>query len=240
MFVVPFLVGHLDGEDRSGTVVRTIAEEIELAHRLRLLGTQHRIDGIGVHQKKALARMPQRVETACLDQRLGDLLIAGRDIDLVQIVREVSELPLGGAGGDQRTDDVGADIADGTEAEPDIGSHRGEVQLGLVDIRRQDGDPQLAAVGQIHRRLVLVVAHRCQQPGHVLARIIGFEIRRPIRHQPVSGGVRFVERVVGERKDCVPQHFYGTGRESVGLHTVGEALVLLVENIALLLAHGFT
>ena len=49
--------------------------------------------------------------------------------------------------------------------------------------------------------------------------------------------MRFVERVVGERKDCVPQHFYGTGRESVGLHTVGEALVLLVENIALLLAH---
>jgi hypothetical protein len=89
----PFLVGHLDGEHRIGGGVRP-AEEVELAHRLGLLGSEHRFDGVGVHQEETLARMAERVERACLDQRLGDLLVARPDIDLVQVVGEVDELPL--------------------------------------------------------------------------------------------------------------------------------------------------
>ncbi len=50
--------------------------------------------------------------------------------------------------------------------------------------------------------------------------------------------MRLVERVVRERKDGVPQRLDGRGREAVGLHAVGEALELLLEHLALLLAHG--
>ena len=53
------------------------AEQVELAHRLGLLGAEHRVDGVGVHQEQALARMAERVERTGLDQRLGDLLVAG-------------------------------------------------------------------------------------------------------------------------------------------------------------------
>ena len=74
------------------------AEQVELAHRLGLLGAQHRIDRVGVHQEQALAGVTQRVEGARLDQRLGDLLVAGRDVDLVQVVREVGELALARCG----------------------------------------------------------------------------------------------------------------------------------------------
>ena len=109
---------------------------------------------------------------------------------------------------------------------------------GFVDVRWQHGDPQLAAVGQIHSGLVLVVAHRRQQPGHVFRRIVGLQVRGPVGHQAVAGGVRLVERVVGERLDRVPQRLDGAVRKPVDAHAFCEALVLLVEDFALLLAHG--
>ncbi len=97
--------------------------------------------------------------------------------------------------------------------------------------------PNLPAVGQVDGRLVLVVAHRGEQPGHVLGRIVGLEVGGPVGHQPVAGGVRLVERVVGERQHGVPQRLDGRRREPVGLHAFGEALELLLEHLALLLAH---
>ena len=57
VLVVPFLVGHLDGERRlaGGAIVGATAEQVELSDRLGLLGAQHRVDGVGVHQEQALA-----------------------------------------------------------------------------------------------------------------------------------------------------------------------------------------
>ena len=239
VLVVPFLVGDLDGEHRvaGGAIVGATAEEVELADGFGLLGAQHGFDGVTVHQEQPLAGVLERVERTGLDQRFGDLLVARTDVDLVEVVGEVGVAALGGAAGDQRADDIGADVADRTETEPDVGADGGEVQFGLVDIRRQHRDAQLAAVSQIDRGLVLVVADRGEQAGHVLARIVGLEVGRPIGHQTVAGCVRLVEGVVGEGKDGVPQHFDRPGRESVGLHALGEALVLLVEHLALLLAH---
>ena len=49
-----------------------------------------------------------------------------------------------------------------------------------------------------------------------------------------------VERVVGERQDGVPQCLDRALREPVGLHTLGETLELLLQHLALLLAHGLT
>ena len=37
-------------------VIRAATEQVELADRLGLLGAQHRVDGVGVHQEQALAR----------------------------------------------------------------------------------------------------------------------------------------------------------------------------------------
>ena len=238
MFVVPLLVGHPDGEDGVGARVGVGAtEQVELPDRLGLLGAQHGVHRVGVDQEQPLARVVQRVEGAGLDQRLGDLLVAGRDVDLVEVVGEVGVFALAGPGGDQRAHHVGADVADGAEAEAYVGTDRGEVQLRFVDVRRQHRDAELAAVRQIHRGLVLVVTHRREQAGHVLTGIVGLEVGRPVRHQPVPRRVRLVERVVGERKDGVPQRLHRAGREAVGPHSLGEALELLLEHLTLLLAH---
>ena len=132
VLVVPFVVGHLDGEHRVcrvGPPLTGPAEQVELAHRLGLLGAEHRIHGVGVHQEQPLAGMLERVERARLDQRLGDLLVAGRHVDLVEVVREVGESALAASGLDQGADDVGTDVADRAEPEADVGAHRGEVRV---------------------------------------------------------------------------------------------------------------
>ncbi len=185
VLVLPLVVGHLDGEHRVGGGVGA-TEQVELPHRLGLLGAEHRVDGVGVDQEQPLAGVAERVERARLDQRLRHLLVAGGDVDLVQVVGEVGVLALVGARIDQRGNDVRADVAHRAEPEADVGTHRGEVQPRLVDVGRQHRDAQPAAVREIDRGLVLVVADRGEQAGHVLGRIVGLEIRRPVRHQPVA------------------------------------------------------
>ena len=232
-------VGHLHVEHtRDGLVGVVAAEQVELADRLRLLGAHHRIDRIRVHQQQALARMTHRVERAGLDQRLGDLLGAGDRVDLVEIVGEIG---VGGfllARRDDRRDDVGADIADRTEPEADVGADGGEVLLGFVDVGRQHGDAEAAAVREVDRGLVLVVADTGEQAGHVFGREVRLEVGRPERHQAVARRVRLVERVAGERKNGVPQRLHRGLGESVGRHALAEAGVLGLEHLELLLAHG--
>ena len=95
-----------------------------MAYRLSLLGAQNRVDGVGVNQEQAFSWMAKRVECTRLDQRLGDLLVAGPDFDFVQVVRKVGELALIAAGVDQRTHHVGADVAHRAQAVADVGTHR--------------------------------------------------------------------------------------------------------------------
>ncbi len=187
---VPFFVGYLDvehGRDRLVGVVS--AEKIELPYRLGLLGAHHRIDRVGVHQHQALARVPERVESACLDEGFGDLLRARRGVDLIEVVGEVGELPLLLPGCDDRRHHIGADVAYGAETEPDVHAHRGEIDTRCVDIRWQHDDAPLATVCQVDRRLVFVVADGGEQAGHVLGGEVGLEVCGPIHDQAVSGGV---------------------------------------------------
>ena len=115
-----------------------------------------------------------------------------------------------------------------------------EVEHRLVDVGRQHRDAHLAALGEVDRRLVLVVADAGEHRGHVLGGVVGLEIGRPVRHDAVGRGVRAVERVVGERQQDVPERLDRGGRVAVVLHALGETLVLLVEDLLLLLAHGAT
>ena len=113
----------------------------------------------------------------------------------------------------------------------------GEPGRRLVDVGRQHLDAHPAALGEVDRRLVLVVADAGEQRGHVLGRVVGLEVRGPVGDQPVAGGVRLVERVVGERDEDVPQRLDRRVGVAVLLHAVGERHVLLVEDLLLLLAH---
>ena len=66
-------------------------------------------------------------------------------------------------------------------------------------------DAHVPALAQVQRRLVLVVAHAGEQRGHVLGRVVGLEVRGPVRDDAVRRGVRLVEGVVGERQQDVPE-----------------------------------
>ncbi|CKO51440.1 Uncharacterised protein [Mycobacterium tuberculosis] len=191
MFVLPLIIGHLDGEHGicgAGPII-IAAEEIELPQCLGLLGAQHRVHRIAVHQEKTLAGMPQRVERTRLDQRFGHLLVARRDVDLVQVVRKVGELALVVAGLEQRAHDISANVAHRAQPVADVLADRCEVQARFVDVGREHGDAELAAVGQINRGLVFIVADRRQQTGHVLGGIVGLEVGRPVGHHAVAGGM---------------------------------------------------
>ena len=181
------------------------AEERVLALRLLTLLIDEGVDVHLVHAHQPTAAVPERVERAGLGQRLDRALVAHHDWHLAQEVlkRAVASVCL--AGGDDPVDHVGADVADRGQAEANVGADRGEVGGRLVHIRWQHLDAHPAALGEIERGLVLVVAHAGQHRGHVLGREVRLEVRSPVRHQPVRRTVRLVERVVRERDQDLPQ-----------------------------------
>ncbi|SHV34431.1 Uncharacterised protein [Mycobacteroides abscessus subsp. abscessus] len=56
----PLVVGNLDRKNIGGrdAVFPAATEEIELPHGFGLLGAEHRVDRVGLHKEKPLARMP--------------------------------------------------------------------------------------------------------------------------------------------------------------------------------------
>ena len=165
----------------------------------------HGVDGALVDGDQTAPGVPEGVERAGLDQRLDRPLVADHAGTLRRKSSKEAYRPFSLAGRHDRVDDVGADVADRGEAEPDVGADRGEVRRGLVDVGRQHLDAHPAALVQVQRGLVLVVAHAREQRGHVLGRVVRLEVRRPVRDQAVRRGVRLVEGVVGERDQDVPQ-----------------------------------
>ena len=64
------------------------------------------------------------------------------------------------------------------------------------------------------------------------------QIGREVRDDAVRGGVRLVERVVGERHENIPEGRNGLGRETALGHSGGERCKFFVENFLLFLSHG--
>lgn len=147
-------------------------------------------------------------------------------------------LPLRLAAPDDRLDDVRPDVPHGGEAEEDdVVALGGEVRLGLVDVGREDLDAHAAALVEVDRRLVLVVLDGRQQRRHVLGRVVGLQVRRPVRHQAVRGGVGLVEGVPGEGDQHVPQGLDGLVAIAVLPGARLEDGEVLRQLLGLLLAH---
>ena len=149
--------------------------------------------------------MTQGIKGTTLNERFRDALIARQGINLVEVVGEVAERALFLAGGHDRFHHLVTDIADSAQAKADVLTDRLEIQRGLIDIRGEHLDTQVAAVRQVDRGLVLIVRHRGQQCRHVLGGVVGLEVGGPVGHQAIAGGVGLVERVGGEGQDRVPQ-----------------------------------
>ena len=172
VLVVPLLVGHLDGEHRVGAGPPSSAppnrSNWPIASAFLVPSTESTASVCT--RNSPLRGCSSESNAPALISDSVTFLLQAADVDLVEVVGEVGELALVGAGIDQRGNDIGADVAHRAQPEADVGADRGEVQPGLVDVRRQHRDAQLAAVGQVDRGLVLVVADRGEQAGHVLGR----------------------------------------------------------------------
>ena len=214
-----------------------LAEEVVLAVGLVAFEIEHLIHrGLeDVHQRPAL--VAHRIERAGLDQRFDHPLVAHDQRNRIEKLEEAGRLAVLRAGAGDAADHVVADVADGAQAEPDVGAHGGEVGGGLVDVGRQHLDAHPAALGQIDSHLVLVVAHRGEQRRHELGRVVGLEVGRPVRQHTVGRRVGLVEGVVAEGQQNVPQRRDGRGAEPALGHPGGELLELGVQLGLLLLAH---
>ena len=195
------------------------------------------VDELVVLLDDAPARVAEVVERSGLGQGLDRALVADHRGGLAQEVLEGRIPALLLAAADDGVDDVGTDVADRGHPEPDVGADGGEVGDRLVDVGRQDLDPHPAALVEVERRLVLVVAHAGQQRGHVLGGVVLLEVGGPVGDQRVGLGVRLVEAVVREGHQRVPQGLDRVGAVAVRLHTGLEAGELGVEDLLLLLAH---
>ena len=180
---------------------------------------------------------PERVERAGLDQRLDRALVGDVDGNLRRGSRGTTSKDASARAATIGVDDVRADVAHGAEPEADVLADGGEVADGLADIRREHLDAHAAALVEVHRELVLGVAHAREEGGHVLGGVVRLQVRGPVRDQPVRGGVRLVEGVVGERLEHLPQRVLRRRRVAVRGHAREEVLLLLVELGLLLLAH---
>ena len=166
-------------------------------------------------QAQALAGVAERVEGAPLDERLHGPLVEHDRVDPLAEVEDVLEGPVGVALGHDALDQALAHVAHRGQAEDD-GVRPAPGRLGRsmsgansATERLTSGTstsiPMRAALGEVDRRLVLVVLDRGQQRRHVLDRVVRLEPGRLVGHQPVAVGVRLVERVVGERLDDVEE-----------------------------------
>ena len=179
------------------------------------------------------------VEGTGLDQGFDQTPVQRAQRHTTNEVHEVHELaPRTAAFGDDIGHRLIADVTDCAQAETDDVADGGVLQYRFVHIGRQHLDAHTPGLAQIQRRLVLVRAFVLQQGRHELHRIVGLQIRGPVGDQTVCGGMRFVERVPGERHEDVPD---GLGRLlgiTVLLHTGEERHLLLGQHLGLLFAHG--
>ena len=239
---VPLL--HLRHVRVQGRALRLVAVDVEpeveavLAVLRVALDVDDRVDGGLEDAHQRAAGVTELVEGTGLDQRLDDALVAHQQRRLVEEIAEVGGRAEPVALVDPGVDHLVADVAHGAEAEADVVPDGRERHVGRVDVGRQHLDAHVTALGEVERRLVLVVAHRLQQRRHVLDGVVGLQPGRPVGDEAVGGGVGLVEGVVGEGKQDVPQGLDRPLRVAPLQHPAGEDLVLGVQLGLLLLAHG--
>src|SRR5687768_6789419 len=84
----------------------------------------------------------------------------------------------------ERLDRTVPDVLDGREPEPDAAPRFDrERQLTLVDVRREDRYPALAALPEVERQLVGVLRFDRQEGAREMPRVVRLQVRRLISEE---------------------------------------------------------
>src|SRR5437016_13066471 len=150
-----------------------LAEESHLAgFALSLPGL--RLSERGVERRHELGAVPaERVAGAGVDERLEDALVAEAQVDPIAQVDERAVRPPRGPPGENRLDRARADVLDRAEAEaePAVADHR-ELEPGLVDVRRQHLEAELARLVDVAYDVVGIADLGGQQRPQELGRVV--------------------------------------------------------------------
>lgn len=187
----------------AGALVVRRAEEVHLAGEVHAAlarrAAQHAVDRL--HERLAL--VAHAVEAPGADEALDGAAVEVVPVhaaaELVKRRERPADLPLA----HERLDESAPHALDGHEAEAQITLLDGEVGVGRIDVRRQQADAQLAALGDVLRDLRRVVEHGGQKRCHVFVRVVALHVRRAVGHDGVGHGVRLVEGVACKGEDLV-------------------------------------
>ena len=132
------------------------------------------------------------------------------------------------------------------KAEADGVALHGEVVLGVVQIRGQDGNPQFFTFRDISGNFRGGVQHRGHQGRHILPGIVALEIGGLVGHDGIAHRMGLVEGVVGEVHDFVVNglgHRLGNAvahaaGDVLGWVAVDEDLPFRLDDLHFLLGNG--
>ena len=140
---------------------------------------------------------------------------------------------------EDRIDRSLAESLDRREAEADtLAPLDREIQLALIDVRRQHRDAALARLGEIHRELLGVLRFNREQRRGKVPRIVRLEIGGLIREERIGGRMRLVEAVACEMLDQLEHFRRLLFRDPLRLRPFHERIALLRHDLGILLAHG--
>ena len=184
-----------------GGIARRFAQHAEnvalpaLPFFLRLLRKfEHLFQAFG-HRGAGVAG---KVERAAFDEAFRHALVDPRQINALAKILQMFIAAFGLPRFDNRVHRAAADVFDRREAEPDMfARHRKRPHAG-VNIGRQNFNAHFAAFVDIFDDAIRVIHVARQQRGHRRNRKMRLQIGRLIRHERVSGGVRFIEAVARE------------------------------------------
>ena len=116
----------------------------------------------------------------------------------------------------------------------------------MVDVRREQGNAQLLALGNVGGYLHGGVQHGGHQGRHILLRIVALEVSRLIGHHGIAHRVGFVEGIVGKIYDLIIDRLgrrlgYPFGNGTADILTgvsIDEDFTLLLNDLQLLLGNG--
>ena len=179
--------------------VKRAAEHRYLSRRRFLLlerrFTQRLVENRGVLR----AVTAEAVERARLNERLEHALVADAQVNAIGEIEQRLERAIR-ARRDNRIDRRAADVSDCAESEADsLLADDGELVSRLVDIRRQQLEPEVARFVDVLDDAVGVADLRRQQRRHEVGGEVRLEPRGVVRDDRVRDRVRLVESIPAER-----------------------------------------
>ena len=143
--------------------------------------------------------MAKTIQCANLRECFKDTLIRKAKVDAFKELLQRSWRISQTACCNDRLRCASTDILHAEQTEANRISLRLKVEHRVIDVWRQDGNAESAALRDCGRHLLLFAAECVEDTRHVVNGVVRLQVGRLVGDQAVAGRMRLVESVVGER-----------------------------------------